>query len=209
MKTPSVVALVIVLGCVLVGSGCGGSETTGGATPSGWVTFHGESISLALPSTFVGGDPSDPTVFAALQASAANDPVASQALGWKLALQSLQTVLKNGGIALYILGKPDADGHMTVVQAQKQPWDDTLRAWIDKRKTTFADHQWTVDSSTDDQAYLIEKWEGNDGPALRHWALRLADSYLYQVSCTFDSASDTALEAVFRTSAGTIVVSPR
>jgi hypothetical protein len=208
MRTISVLAMVLLLGCAAVAMGCGGSDTEG-ALPSGWVTFEGESISLALPDSFTGGDLADPAVFAALEEAAARNPNSNAAQVMQLTLQSLQAHWEGSGIQLWMLGEANADGQWPVVQAACWPSDVSLEAWIEERTAAFSDHDWTVESVTEDQAYLVERWEGTDKVELRHWALGIAGPYLYQVTCTFDDVSDTALEAIFRTSADTIVVKER
>ena len=201
------VLAALLMGCALIAGACGGSET-GSAVPSGWVTFEGESISLALPDSFVGGDLGDPAVFAALEEAAAANPNPGGAQVMGLTLRSLQSQWEESGFELWMLGEADADGQMPVVQAGRgdMPANTSLEAWIEEYTAGFADHDWTVESVTEDQAYVVERWEGTDWAVLRHWAFRAVGPYLYRVSCMFEDASNTALEAVFRQSAATIVV---
>jgi hypothetical protein len=207
MRRLFIPAMALVLGCAAVAAGCGGSSTQA-TLGSGWVTFEGQSISMALPESFAGGDLADPAVLAALEEAAARNPNQNAAQVMKLTLGSLKTRWEGSGIQLWMLGEANADGQWPVVQAARgdMPSNMTLEAWIEEYTARYQDHEWTVESASEDRAYLTERWQGTDRPMLRHWALRVAGPYLYEISCTFDDEADTALESIFRTSVDTVVV---
>jgi hypothetical protein len=207
MRTLFIPAMALVLGCSAVAAGCGGSSTQATLGP-GWVTFVGQSISMALPESFAGGDLADPAVFATLEEAAAHNPDQKAAQVMQLTLGSLKTRWEGSGIQLWMLGEANADGQWPVVQAIRgdMPSNMTLEACIEEYTARYQDHEWTVESVSEDRAYLTERWQGTDRAMLRHWALRVAGPYLYEISCTFDDEADTALESIFRTSVDTIVV---
>ena len=64
---------VLVCACGLAVTGChdGGSKPS---SHSQWATLEGELVSLSLPDSFKGGDPSDPEAMAALEGIAASNP---------------------------------------------------------------------------------------------------------------------------------------
>ncbi len=176
--------------------------TTPDGLPAGWITFQGDSISLALPDSFEGGKPTDADVAAMIEQGIALNP----------SLAGLESIMEAVDIQLLMFGESTSgSGGMPVVLAFRQALPSTvsLELYIETSMAQYSDEQLTIETVEDDRAYFVLRspaWEGADVMALQHYALRRAGSYLYAVIYTFDDESNTALDSIFRTSADTIVV---
>lgn len=175
-------------------------STTLDSLPAGWKTFRGDSISLALPDYFTGGDLSDPATLAFLM------EIRNTATG--LDVESMMKAAMRG-MELFMLDEPNADGYSANVSASRQPLPEsmTLEQAVELFVNSYPKAK--VESVTGNRAYLISPSLPGEAPmdaTLQHFAIIIAGSDLCIVCYTFDDPSNAALDSVFRTSAETISV---
>jgi hypothetical protein len=195
---------VLLCGCAVVVTGCSSSSSTS-TLPPGWVTFEGESISLALPDSFAGGivagDRTDPVVIAEVEKMGFNPDL------WVV----------NSGFELFMFAQPNADGYRTIVTARRQSlpsttsMDEAVELLVSELGT-LPGAEVKTETVAEDRAYMVVRSLASSADQkvlLQHIALRREGSYLYDVRYTFDDESNTSLDSVFRTSAETIVVKER
>jgi hypothetical protein len=177
----------------------GTASATVDTDTSEWVTFEGRSVSLALPDTFVGGDPNDPEVLAVL-AKAQGSP------GPHSDLASYDLLMADGS---NFSGVP-ADVQVFVPAAGPTPaMPDLLDQFLGSlEQSGLQDAESIVEEVTDDRAYIDVRFSlaGVPGAQRQHFALLRGDSWMCVVIYTFDDPSNTALEEIFRQSSETIVV---
>jgi hypothetical protein len=186
----------VAVGCgVATGSVSSTSQTseTEGALPSGWVVFEGDSISLALPDSFVGGTLTDSTVVS-IPTAMGLDP---------------ESFVTTADVELIMFGEPNAVGHranVTAVRNVLTPPTMSMEECVQAFFSELPEAELEPGSVTEDRAYAVLRSETQLGATLQHIALGKAGSYLYSVQYTFDDPLNTSLDSVFRTSADTIVV---
>jgi hypothetical protein len=208
--------LVMVVGCVLLVSGCGNPSsasvsggqiggTSGGPAaitavtiPEGWVVFESDRISLALPETFEGGVPTDEDVAALLDSMAAIDPSLAD---WEEAMAGVD-------VELLMFGEPDANGWTPIVAAQREvmPSGMSMQRYADSYQQAYPESDFEIMSITNDQARYVETYPDWEGFTTIYWVDIRAGSYVYSVMYQADSESYSVLEPVFMTSGDTVVV---
>jgi hypothetical protein len=212
-KCTRVLAALLVV--ALVAAGCGSSQA-GESASADWVTFEGQSVSLDLPKSFKGGDPRDPDVIAALEKIAARNPNPTFAKNWASYLEDLPMSAAGVLTELAAWGEPNAYGHMAMVTVKRTE----LEGWAEWTSLQeFAqmgvvlnhppDYSYTVESMTENRAFVVvrDAYEKAPEDVLFYYQVILTDGkYLYTIFYNFDAESNTALDAVFRASAGSIVV---
>jgi hypothetical protein len=210
-------AVLLLVGCVWATSGCRNPGVRDADT-SAWVTFEGDGISLRLPATFVGGDPRDPLVLAALEKRAAGNPIPAL----REELLSIVDYYREEAEAadpfldlkLVAWGEPNSEGRMPSVNVDTdvRRTDQSMQAHVDEY-CRLPGAEVTVESVAEDRAYCVRRRQVKDSEtnkrvwALEHIVFRFADpSFGRVVLYGFDSESDTALDQIFRASAETIVL---
>jgi hypothetical protein len=113
--------------------------------PAGSITLQGDSISLALPPTFTGGNPADPAVAAAYEQAFGVDIHADEEL--------------SGGLRepLAAWSEPGPDGFRASVSSVMEP--NQLSASMDEVVKAFSQSysggQFNVESLASDRAYVL------------------------------------------------------
>jgi len=171
-----VAAAVLVVGCAL-GLGCGESDTADEAS-SDWVTIEGRNVSLRLPDSFKGGDPTDPAVMSVLRgmAESRSNPLERESLvDW---LDTVQVGVDRGNspslMAWFAPGDGGSIAQVTVNWGLLQnllvfsDGDSSMRALVDVYMYPFSHASWEVDSVTAREASVTVRYEeeGDDAPAM-------------------------------------------
>lgn len=218
-KAVVVIALVVLVAVgawIYLQPGCGLSPerdtTTGSADttttsdassvtlPAGWITFEGESISLALPESFEGGRPTEEDVAALIEIAAKLDPSGA------VSAHELKTALEMNQYQLLVFGEPEIDGSVPNVAAQRHFLSSgmSMERAIEALYSEVPDDNVIIESITKDRAYVVvQKQKGAEIVGWQHVLFLRAGSYLYSVIYSF---RNPALEPIFRTSAETVRV---
>lgn len=223
------------VGLALVTPGCGEAESSSSLSTEDWVTFENYWVSLQLPDSFKGGDPYDSEVLTMLEEMAADNPdpaVAAVVLesveDWRE--QAIRDPWVRGQVLL-LWGEPNADGEMPMVEVlppfDPDPkflsWEDdrysmTLEEYVAELEGTSS---MTLEALGVDRAFFVGQdrsfWddysdvlEGDDDEPIslfpQYLVVLKAKLGIGEVAYTFDDASNTALAAIFRASAESIVI---
>lgn len=215
-----VAALCLFLTLAAVLGGCASS-------PTELVTFESEYVSLQLPDSFVGGDPEDPSVMAALEERAASNPDPDERSDIQSYLSEVKAHiqersdhdLENLGPLLVVLGQPDKDGSTPSVLVDRSPierglmprtgGDSSMEALVGAEMLGCDKADWSIESLTEDRAYVTYRHQGatpGDMTFQKHIVLRATQEYMYEFYYAYYEQPNAALEGVFAASVQTAVV---
>jgi hypothetical protein len=221
------VAALLLAGCALLAVGCDDSDSGLASPLEDWVTFEGEYVSLQLPGSFVGGDPSDPKAMAELNERAASHPDPGERGNLQSYLRALQDdisereqySIENLGPLLVVWGTPSADGSTPSVVVRRFPLDGgllvetdgdvSMKALVDAEMFIWPEAEWTVASMTEDRAHVVvhHAAESPDDRTIKgHMVFRAAGDYMYEFDYTYQQESNPALDAAFAASTETATV---
>jgi hypothetical protein len=193
-------AVALFIGCATIAVSCGSSGPEN-ALPPGWITFENESISLALPESFGGGNLTDAEVAAKFDRAAAVDP--------NLDLWSTATRVTD--VQLLMFGSPDANGFAPMVLAVSSTLREvSLEQYIEFNKPDQGPGtKVETESLTDDEARVVvtlPSEAGGDTSGTTYWAIRREGSSVFSVFYYANSEAFADMDSIFRNSADTIVL---
>ena len=126
--------------------------------------------------------------------------------------------LENLGPLLVVLGQPDKDGSIPGVQVRRFPieggllvqtdGDSSMEALVGAEMFVYEESEWSVESLTEDRAYVTLHLLGTDMPLQRHIVFMATQEYMYEFYYTYVGRPDAVLEAVFAASVHTAAVKP-
>ena len=211
--TCAVAAMLLLSVAGLFGCGVdsGSTASTGMRTVSvphyadPWVVIEGDSIEMALPQEWNGGDPSDPAVAAAAKRAWGEDIVASvsEHAGEGEELVLIAWLGSEGGLI----------GHVLVVRG---PWPEpaSMEEIVTDLTggTSTSTAEVAVESVTAERAYIVLSLvsSGSEEPGseseLQHVVLLKSGSYMYAVGYGCNKSWEDKGDPTFRTSAETIAL---
>jgi len=204
-------------------AGYDGSDSGTALSTEDWATFEHEFVSLQLPDSFKGGDPTDPAGRAVLEEVAESIPdpaMRLDLLSWVRDLNELAVeyeYLEDFGPLLVVLGHPDAEGYSPGVAVDRwhvdfalgfEDADRSLESLIELQMRTWPESEWVVKNITEDRAYVVVRHVDASpaGPTTEHILFRVAGEYVYEFKYVYPGRADAHLDAVFKASIETAVV---
>jgi hypothetical protein len=163
------------------------------------VTFRGDTISLALPDSFSGGNAKDPDVQAKFDALAA---AGKSALSIKAEVE--------GGMELIMITEPNADGFRAAVTAQRKDFDveGSMESWV-KSYTRYVPEA-KIKTLTQSRAYVVARFSfqasSNEPTTEQRWIFKKVGSQLYVVSYVYNTQSNPELGSIYLASEKTISI---
>jgi len=223
------VAAAALSACALMVAGCGDSDPGTALSTEDWVTFEGKYASVRLPDSFVGGDPADLTVMAALFERAASIPDSDERASVESDLNDLHSRALEGDkyqlgsaqVLLAVFGEPGAGRFLPAALVSRSALDErdlvqiqqdrSIRSLVDGRMHAWPESEWRVESLAQDRASVaaLHMAEGADDMTIKErLVLRVVGTYVYEFDYMYFEVSDPHLDAVFAASAETIIVNP-
>jgi hypothetical protein len=209
VRRAQVIILLVAGACaalIATGLGCRSKAEP----PPGWVRLEGDSVSLALPDSFLGGRPDDPQVIAVLEEIAARNPDSARAAALGAALELMKR--DPGPDSLLIAWtEPNSDGTFASVTVERSvPYGvESLEAWIEADLGRLLDAEWSIESLGENEGYAVVSflpWDGAAEAMVQHVVYMVVGPRLFTARYTLDHQDDEALADVFWASAATIVV---
>ncbi len=208
--------LLLTLGAAV--DGCSGRS-------SDQVTFESEYVSLQLPDSFVGGDPADPNVMAALKKHAEKNPDSETRADLKSYLDGLESDIRRdeeyhfvrNGPLLLLWGEPDKDGSMAEVYVSRvlvqnilplTDGDSSMEALV-KGLNFWPESEWYIDNLTADAAEVLlyhVKESPDDMTVREHHVFKATAEYVYEFTYVYYDEISADLDSVFASSADTATV---
>jgi hypothetical protein len=215
--------LVLWFMCGLLAVGCT-DDARSEASISGWGVFGAGAVKLELPASFVGGDPGDPNVMAALKEVAEGNPVPEVREGLHSYLDSIDLDIelrkKQGGVTdaplMVIWGTPDTKGQMPEVMVRRLylggvpgARDSSMTSLVRTLMAGYAENEWSLDSIAEDRAY-VTSWHTPDSSAdTAAWEQRVmavSGGYLYEFWFSYRGDASAEIKDVFAESAESATV---
>jgi hypothetical protein len=210
IRISSVAAGVIVL-CLLA-LGCGGDNAAG--TPSSdWATISGRNVSLRLPASFKGGDPSDPSVLSVLRgmAESRSDPEERARL-----IKWLDNANVGSTPFLMAWAAPDDGGFVATVTVDIAPLQNLLvHTDGDRSMSALAGaymgdpRAWTIDRVEAQEASMVGRYQELGGLAPAEYAfIKVSGDWYYSIVYVCREDSWNKWHNVFKGSSHTFSVTP-
>jgi hypothetical protein len=185
------------------------SSASGVTTPTGWVRFQGESISLALPASFHEN------------ATQTYNAVGDLMFWWSRLAQYSSLHFPDYEFP-FIWGQPTADGYLPVVTGAREPcggrtFQEYVQAGVSLLNMGGASVE--IEDMNEDRAYLVTRMTeppaqceilgapDSLGVEVSYWVVVRTGSYYYYVVYKTSSESFDAFLPIFKASAATISTS--